>query len=304
MIKSFTITNYLGDSIKLEMTKPEKSGFIIESVEGLGPVKANVNTTASATHDGSRFNSARAEERNIVFNFVFTETYGGELIENTRQRTYKYFPLKREVTILVETDNRTVKTKGYVESNEPDIFSEREGCQISIVCPDPYFYSDDINTTIFYSVEPWFEFPFSNESVSDKLLEMGKINYNTGNVIFYEGDSEIGVIIRIHAVGEVKNLVIHDLGKRETMRIDTDKLATITGSGIIDRDDIIISTLKGDKYITLVREGVEYNILNCLDKGTAWFTLTAGDNLFAFAADEGVTNLQFQIENQIIYEGV
>lgn len=304
MIKSFTITNYLGDSIKIEMTKPEKSGFIIESVEGLGPVKANVNTTASATHDGSRFNSARAEERNIVFNFIFTETYGGELIENARQRTYKYFPLKREVTILVETDNRTVKTKGYVESNEPDIFSEREGCQISIVCPDPYFYSDDINTTIFYSVEPWFEFPFSNESVSDKLLEMGKINYNTGNVIFYEGDSEIGVIIRIHAVGEVKNLVIHDLGKRETMRIDTDKLATITGSGIIDRDDIIISTLKGDKYITLIREGVEYNILNCLDKGTAWFTLTAGDNLFAFAADEGVTNLQFQIENQIIYEGV
>jgi hypothetical protein len=54
----------------------------------------------------------------------------------------------------------------------------------------------------------------------------------------------------------------------------------------------------------LIREGVSYNILNCLDKNTDWFTLAKGDNIFAFTADSGVTNLQFRIENKVIYEGV
>ena len=47
-----------------------------------------------------------------------------------------------------------------------------ETTQISIVCPDPYFYSagpDGTNTTIFYGVEPLFEFAFSNESLTESL---------------------------------------------------------------------------------------------------------------------------------------
>ena len=73
---------------------------------------------------------------------------------------------------------------------------------------------------------------------------------------------------------------------------------------IVASDDIIISTLKGDKSIILIRDGVLYNILNCLDRDIDWFSLQKGDNIFAFAADEGITNLQFRIENKVIYEGV
>ena len=56
--------------------------------------------------------------------------------------------------------------------------------------------------------------------------------------------------------------------------------------------------------MTLVREGKTYNILNCLSKDSDWFQLTKGDNLFAYTADEGANNLQFTIENRIVYEGV
>lgn len=45
MIKSITVTNYLGDSIKLELARPEESGFVVKSVTGLGPGSANINTT-------------------------------------------------------------------------------------------------------------------------------------------------------------------------------------------------------------------------------------------------------------------
>lgn len=307
MIYSIVVTNYLGDRIKLELGKPDISGFLIKSITGLGPAKANVNTTEVSTNDGSLFNSARLSQRNIVLDLVFINTVYGESIEDLRQKSYKYFPLKKSVELTIETDNRYVKTTGYVESNEPNIFSSQEGTQISIICPDPYFYSageDGNNVTNFYSIDPMFEFPFSNESLDDPLLVFGKIQIKTEGVITYHGDSEIGVMIYIHAIGPATNINIYNTETREVTRINTEKISSLTGKGIVASDDIVINTAKGEKSITLIREGFSYNILNCLDKNTDWFTLAKGDNIFAFTADSGVTNLQFRVENKVIYEGV
>lgn len=307
MIYSIVVTNYLGDRIKLELGKPDVSGFLIKSITGLGPAKANVNTTEVSTNDGSLFNFARLSQRNIVLDMVFINTVYGESIEDLRQKSYKYFPLKKSVELTIETDNRYVKTTGYVESNEPNIFSSQEGTQISIICPDPYFYSageDGNNVTNFYSIDPMFEFPFSNESLDEPLLVFGEIQIKTEGVITYHGDSEIGVMIYIHAIGPATNINIYNTETREVMRINTEKISLLTGKGIVASDDIVINTAKGEKSITLIREGVSYNILNCLDKNTDWFTLAKGDNIFAFTADSGVTNLQFRVENKVIYEGV
>lgn len=307
MIYSIVVTNYLGDRIKLELGKPDVSGFLIKSITGLGPAKANVNTTEVSTNDGSLFNSARLSQRNIVLDMVFINTVYGESIEDLRQKSYKYFPLKKSVELTIETDNRYAKTTGYVESNEPNIFSSQEGTQISIICPDPYFYSageDGNNVTNFYSIDPIFEFPFSNESLDEPLLVFGEIQIKTEGVITYHGDSEIGVMIYIHAIGPATNINIYNTETREVMRINTEKISSLTGKGIVASDDIVINTAKGEKSITLIREGVSYNILNCLDKNTDWFTLAKGDNIFAFTADSGVTNLQFRVENKVIYEGV
>lgn len=307
MIYSIVVTNYLGDRIKLELGKPDVSGFLIKSITGLGPAKANVNTTEVSTNDGSLFNSARLSQRNIVLDMVFINTVYGESIEDLRQKSYKYFPLKKSVELTIETENRYVKTTGYVESNEPNIFSSQEGTQISIICPDPYFYSageDGNNVTNFYSIDPMFEFPFSNESLDEPLLVFGEIQIKTEGVITYHGDSEIGVMIYIHAIGPATNINIYNTETREVMRINTEKISSLTGKGIVASDDIVINTAKGEKSITLIREGVSYNILNCLDKNTDWFMLAKGDNIFAFTADSGVTNLQFRVENKVIYEGV
>ena len=45
MIKSFTITNHMNDMLKIDLEHPESSGFIVNSVSGLGAVKADINTT-------------------------------------------------------------------------------------------------------------------------------------------------------------------------------------------------------------------------------------------------------------------
>ena len=304
MIKSITVTNYLGDSIKLELGRPEQSGFLIKSISGLGPSKANINTTEVSTNDSSLFNSARLNQRNIVFEFIFVESINRESIEDIRQKSYKYFPIKKNVDLLIETDNRIVKATGYVESNEPNIFSSQESAQISIICPDPYFYSTKKTVTIFSSIEPLFEFPFENNSLTDNLLEFGRIIVDQEKNVFYKGDSEVGVVIYIHAVGEATNLTIYNPLTREVLNVDTDRLEALTGSVIKAGDDIIISTIKGQKFIRLIRDGEYINILNCLGRNSDWFRLVKGDNVFVFTAETGERNLQFRIENSIVYEGV
>ena len=304
MIRAITVTNYLGDSIKLGLARPEQSGFVVTSVTGLGSGKANINMTEVATNDGGLFNSSRLPSRNIVISLKYL---WHDSIEDVRQLSYKYFPIKKKLTLLIETDNRQAEIDGYTETNEPTIFSKDEGSDISIVCPNPFFYSagkDGINTTIFYGVEPLFEFPFSNESLYECLLEMGRIQNQTEKTIVYSGDAEIGVTIAIHAIGEARNITIYNTGTREIMRIDTDKLKAFTGSGIIPGDEIVICTVKGQKSITLLRNGKTTNILNCLDKNADWFQLAKGDNIFAYTVEEGRANLQFRIENRIVYEGV
>lgn len=304
MIRSVTVTNYLGDSKVLELANPEPSGFVITSIEGLGPVKSNINTTDLASNDGALYNSARLETRNIVFNIVFLEH---STIEETRQLTYKYFPIKKPVTLVFKVDNREAMTLGYVESNEPTIFSEREGCQISIICPDPYFYSTGeggTTVTVFSGVQPNFQFPWSNESLEIPLIEMGIIENLKERTIYYTGDSETGVVIQIHAIGRADNITIYNTGTRETFTIDTDRLQALTGYGIVAGDDIEISTLRGKKRITLLRNGIQTNILNCIDKNSSWFQLAKGDNVFTYIATYGSSNLQFKIISQIVYEGV
>lgn len=304
MIYSVTVTNYLGDSIKMELRNPEKSGFLIQSIDGLGPGQADIITTELAATDGGVYNSARLQSRNIVFNIKYQYK---ETIEDARLLSYKYFPIKKNVKLVFETENRLSEIEGYVESNEPEIFSDSEDTQISIICPNPYFYSsgpDGNQVTYFSGIEPLFEFLFSNESLTENLIEFGEIQNKQENVVTYYGDSEVGVKIYIHAVGSVSDISIYNILTREVMHINTDKIKAMTGEGIIASDDIVIDTTVGNKSIYLIRKGLTTNILNCLDKNSDWFKLSRGDNIFAFTAAEGATNLQFRIENRLLYEGI
>lgn len=302
MINSIIITNYLGEQIILDLENPENSGFIVREIRGLGPCKATINTTEVSTNDGSIYNSARLNARNIVFDLVFI----GTDIESLRQLSYKFFPIKKPLTLEFITDNRDCVTTGYVESNEPNIFSSSESATISILCPDAYFYSIEAgeNITTFYGEDPLFEFPFENNSLTENLIEFGNIRQYTDAVIVYDGDSEIGITITIHSVGEASNISIYNIGTRQQMVIDTAKIESLTGSGLIAGDDIIICTVKGKKSITLLRNGKYTNILNALDKKSDWFQLVKGENVFAYTAETGVQNLQFKVQNDVIYEGI
>ena len=148
------------------LTDPESAGVIISNIDGLGAEEASIFTTDLASIDGALFNSARLPKRSINLTVIPITTKNGT-IEDHRLEMYKYFPIKQKVTLRFETDKRLAEIQGYVETNQPTIFSDKESIAITIVCPDPYFYDvkkyNGITTTIFTSVQKAFQFKYAND---------------------------------------------------------------------------------------------------------------------------------------------
>lgn len=529
MIKTVTVTNYLGESLTLELSNPFDIGINVRSIEGVGPPKGNVNYTEIASGDGGQFNSARASIRNITMQLGLMPV---PTVEESRHRVYKYFPLDQQVTLRFETDKRLCEITGWVEECEPDIFSDDETIDVSIVCPDPYFYSVDsqLGTVNFSGVVDEFEFPFENSpnnesriavmamaastpgdvpefdsiirdayklrkatkvgvqafNVNDVYTDMqwvvedgviklkdspGKccakelfyysnsiisrglqfktvssslkatyvainstsdpeiytetsgigpegnikhslvypkaynfmyyfVNFNEDDMsvlssdvmicyrgnsvnyggepdpdiyydykpfdisdweetpepepdpdpepepgedngfpdppgdyplypvevdqadttnqhiefaslvyrqeenVPYDGDVPTGVVMRLHATGEVRNITIYNMDTRERIVISTNRIKAITGYDFNTGDDIIITTTRGSKSIEYVHEGISYNILNALEKDTDWFMLSKGDNVFAYICEYGTEDLQFRLEYPTLYWGI
>ena len=309
MIYSIIVTNYQNQSIELDLRRPEESGFVIFNITGIGPGSADILTTDLVIQDGSIYNMSRRTRRtiNLTIKNIFVRRNDKIVMneEDTRQLTYKYFPVKKPVTLTFKTNNRTATILGYVESNEPVIFTNQVHTQISILCPDPNFYSHEIMITTFEGVVSMFEFPFSNESLTENLLILGEIWPAATRSVFYQGDVEVGVELMIFSRGNVAGFVIFNYDNpTERMSINDERLISLTGSGIKRDDKIVISTIRGQKSITLFRENKQYNILNALNRDAFWFQLRKGDNIFAYAADTGIAHVIFRIENRIAYEGL
>lgn len=303
MIQSVKATNHLGESIILELKNPATSGFFIRGIDGLGPPKAVINYTDVLSIDGATFNSSRISSRNIVLDLGFV--WGPlETIEDIRLKSYKYFPAKKNVVLEITTDTRVGVVTGYVESNEPNIFSKEESTMISIICPSAYFESTELIETLFSGVEAAFEFPFSNESTSTPLLSFGEVVINTRQTVIYNADANAGFTIKVHFLGGVNDLTVYDITHGGYIGIDSAKLIAMTGSDFIAGDDLVISTVKGNKYIWLYRGSNVFNILNALTEGSSWFELTSGDNVFDYTADSGLSNMQFSIQHRLLYEGI
>lgn len=305
MIKLITITNPNGEelTINLDDIEPE-SGLFITEIEGLGPVKADINMTELAAKDGSKYNSSRANGRNIVMKvrFIYASS-----IEEVRLLSYKYFPLKKRIKFHIETDNRIAEVDGYIESNEPDIFSQEESASISIVCESAWFKDaseDGIQIIDFSDIVPLFEFEFEDDDEESPTIEFSSLEIRRENVITYNGDTDNGFIMRMFIEGSVTNPSIYNIETLESIKIDTAKVAAIVGSAVKAGDEIRIDSIQNEKSVTLIREGKSYNILNALDINAAWFVLHPGDNLFGYTADSGELNIMFRIESQILLQGV
>ena len=124
MIQSFKIINDIGESLELDIRRPEDTGFLVSSVIGLTYPNADISVAEYAAFDGALFGNDRVPQRNILMQLIFYPENKEKLsIEQIRQKCERFFPIKRQIKFYVTNDSGTYWITGYIESNDTNIFS-------------------------------------------------------------------------------------------------------------------------------------------------------------------------------------
>ena len=285
MFFTLILENKHGDRVDMTTTANQ---YMTSKIEGLNPPPGTISTSGYAGMDGSYLNNAFIEKRNVVIHF---EMRGVE-IEKRRHQLYKVVKPSRYVKIYYKTAGIDVFAEGYVESCEVNNFETLTSGQISILCPDIYWYSTISQMAYYSQITGGFTFPFPTES-NPQPFTLGR--YNTQNImeIVNDGD-ETGFILEIEAIADTRSPTLYNA--------DTDEYLQITGE-ILAGDIITITTKTGNKTVTLDRGGVKTNIINRLVSGSTWLSLREGKNRF-YLRGTGLNNLKVKIIHTNAYLGV
>lgn len=277
------VENEAGNQLELTNNR----NYDVLSVSGTNPPVAAINTVNVAGMDGSRFNSSRAQQRNIVITLNIHHP-----IEANRLALYNFFRVKRWVKLYYKNSRRDVYIEGYVESLENNPWSQAQQPQISIICPQPYWLSTSETTVNFSNSKAAFEFPFSIPSDGIEFSTLEQITSAIVNV----GEVQTGGIITFYATtNQILNPKFYNRTANTFFGIDFD---------MYQGDLITVNSLIGQKSVTLLRDGVTTNILSDRTDGSTWLTLEPGENEVSFGSDEGSANLQATLTIVQKFEGV
>ena len=212
MFFTLILENANGDRVDMTTTANQ---YMTAKVEGLNPPVGTISTSGYAGMDGSYLNNAFIEKRNVVIHFEMR----GVGIEKKRHQLYKVVKPSRYVKIYYKTAGIDVFAEGYVESCEINNFEMLTTGQISILCPDIYWYSTVSQMAYYSQITGGFTFPFPTDS-NLQPFTLGR--YNTQNIMEIINDSdETGFILEIEAIADARSPTLYNA--------DTDEYLQITG---------------------------------------------------------------------------
>jgi len=294
MISEISSTTKSGERLTIELRDPYSSGIAIKEITGLGPVKADLSMDRYALIDGAFLKGVRVGTRNVVLTLI----PWGEDIQQLRRKLYKYFGVSETISLEVITDWVSAKSDFIVESVEPNIFSERQEIQVSLIGLDPYWKasSSQIQKVVgFNDTIPLFEFPFFSQD--NHKLVFGDMTNSTGKDIRYLGDASSGITITFTFSGTVGNLIISNTTYDETMSVSK-------AGQFYAGEQLIIDTRPGKKLITHNAGGKTSYVTGILTPGSNWIQLHPGINTLSLQYAGGPEDLSVSIEYETLYRGI
>lgn len=269
-------------------------GIVIESIDGIYEFKGEVLTSPYSQTHGDRYKSSRAIKRNIVVQ--------GKIYDNfwdNRQLMYRIFRLGSVGRFCyTEPDRSNRYADYYVESVDIDQNPYRGQYQISMICPDPFFYAGDPERV---DLATWLsDFTFEHNFIQSGEELGHRESSMVRELTNLNGVDGIGMKITLTASGNVINpyVYLYETGERITIGTD-DNPYTLVSDARVE-----IETTTGKKNIMQVLNNVETRINEYLDPNSSFFQLGAGVNTIGYNADSGAEYLNVHIEYKMRFLGV
>lgn len=293
MIKrSATFTN-VDDNINLVINNMSPD-IVINTIDGIYEFVGEVMTSPYSQTSGDRYKTTRAPKRNIVVEGIIYNNF----YEN-RQLMYRVFRLGSVGRFCYSENGRDNRYADYyVESIDIDQDAYRGAYQISLICPDPFFYAatpKNIDLAAWISdFEFIHEFDENGEELGHRETSMIQEVENLNGV------DGIGLKITFTATGNVTNPYIYLYETGEQIKIGT----TANPYTLTSTKKVEVETTTGKKNIVQVENNVETRINEYLDPDSVFFQLRAGINTIGYNAASGAANLNVHIEYKMRYLGV
>jgi hypothetical protein len=243
---------------------PSNDPVHVRNIDGLGPVKSDIVSTQFASGRGELFQGATTGKRNIVIALGLNPDWQDQTMSSLRQLLYRYFMPEQWTKLkFFSTHLPDCEIEGYVESFEPNMFSQDPEIQISILCHKPDFIES--NSTILYG------------TVDDGTVEVA---YD------YLGTVEAGLELRIDPTPT-----------NTAYAGDITVIATAFGEEqTFTAEDIIINTTKYFKLSSIRNakrvqnisfvDGEPTNLLAKITDESVWPVIKPGENLIKVIGSE------------------
>lgn len=228
------------------------TGYQLEEVRGLDPVKADISSSSFGQHDGSQYQSSRRGERNIVMVIGLVPDFVTNTVQSLRLDLARLLMPKRPVTLrMIDSDGSVVSIAGMVESFEAPLFTRTPKADISIICFDPDFKSHVLTTK-------------TGSSVTDI----------TNTAVQYDGSVDTGFLFEMtvnRATNELALVLVNSMG--ESQRVD---FAMALSAG----DKIEIGSNFGEKGVWVTKDGLRTPALYTITPNSNFLVLSPGVNQF------------------------
>ena len=273
------------DGFFLDFAESGFGPFLLADVDGIYEAKSKVYVSENSMMDGAVYQGSVAEYRNIVLHLTDTEDY----VENRDMLNRLFKEKSKGLLIFSEGDSPSRQIEYYVETLNSTGMDPYRSHDISLICPDPFFYDIEGSEEAMASWVSAFTFPFSSTSAGFTFGYQSNEKIKTiQNDI---AEDNIGVTITITCMGNVTNPSI--------THIETGDRISIGHSGkpfeIVTGDVVTITTATGNKHVTLTHDGTTSEINHYLTEDSVFVQLMRGSNSFGFNADSGLNNMSISI---------
>jgi len=294
-----------GERLAIDLrNSDEELGFLIVTVDGLGSSPAVVSSAKGAVTNGARVNNVKLDTRTITMTFGVSEV--GKKETEALEMLYNFFPTGKKITLEFSTEKRTVFIEAYPEDMTLNMFAPVENAVITALAPKSVFTDTSKGYHIVSNYTSLFEFPFSNESLLEPLIEFGHSMSTPNYYIYYPGDIDTGIYILVEVIEDsvFTDLTLYNLRDDQKMVINMTRLNAIIDGVLQVGDKILIDTRTSQKSIKLFRNGQFINIHNALDLHSDWIYLSPGHNTIIYTMATGQDAISVELEYFALYSGV
>lgn len=252
----------------------------ILSIKGLADISASYKTLDNAVGDGEIIVGRTVNSRSPKIKFRVSSILSDTMV--------RYFRPHSNHVLYIDTRKINCNIKS-AELTWDDGYANDPAVELTLFCPDPYFYDiSDFGQNIA-GIQPMFGFPWT--ATIDDGITFGYRIFSDSTIFRNAGDKPVGFkAVLTAARGTATNVKFENLITGEYLRVVVS----------LDQGDYVeISTVQstGEQYIR--KNGVD--IFADIDRLSDFFLLARGDNFLKYSADTGVTNLDVVLYYTPVY---